>query len=724
MRCCLVQQYVLTAYSSVLGFSIMPRGKFIQNMTLNCIAICVSVCVNLLALFCVTKARQNTTPPDTPPDVILFNSTASTVAAIWLIVQTYIINVIRAARPQFMFSAILCSIFVAVSLTYGVNFPDMSYAIGFMERLLEAFLTGFALATAVAFFVFPISSRMVVFKEMTGYLKLLSGCLKTTTGFMASLENVDPVKLKEQHEKEYEEARKAHPHKKIKRPSILQTPALIKLRELHGKLLELHGKLEGDVTPAKREVAIGKLESHDITVLWKHMKQIFLPIAGLISMVNVLERQAETNKWTETEGTEEELEQRHHQLDNVHFLLKELHQPFASMVGTIDDAFNHVLLTLEFVKPPKKKPSDEESKGDEDPKPGSSGFAAAYRKKVESFYESKKQTLRDWCNEHGIDLPADFFDSTFVRPESLKPKDEQTRERNQRQLFFTLYLEYLLWRTSVSALDLVDYAEKRKSEGAFKKSKVIFPGSKTIYKWIKSTVGREDLSQEDAYTRNMDPVGSSSVYLGQAFMKRSDPEHLPPRNSAEKIGNFVARVPQFLRSDASLFGVRVVAAVFTIGVICYLSDSQEFFLQQRLLWAMIMVAISMSTTAGQSLWNFCLRIAGTVVAMIAAYIIWYIVDGKTPGVIVFLWLWIFLAYYFVLKFPKLAIVAILGLVTAILIIGYELQVKVIGVEVATSNGQPAYPTYELAPYRLATVVGGIFVALYVLQPRLEEILLG
>jgi hypothetical protein len=39
-----------------------------------------------------------------------------------------------------------------------------------------------------------------------------------------------------------------------------------------------------------------------------------------------------------------------------------------------------------------------------------------------------------------------------------------------------------------------------------------------------------------------------------------------------------------------------------------------------------------------------------------------------------------------------------------------LQVRVIGTQAAESNGQPAYPTYILAPYRLATVVCGIVVA--------------
>lgn len=144
-----------------------------------------------------------------------------------------------------------------------------------------------------------------------------------------------------------------------------------------------------------------------------------------------------------------------------------------------------------------------------------------------------------------------------------------------------------------------------------------------------------------------------------------------------------------------------------------------------------MVAISMTRTAGQSLFNFVLRVVGTAIAMIGAYIVYYIVDGKSiicnvecwwrkscankstaPGVIVFLWLWIMASFYFVVKTPKFIVVAILSMVTAVLIIGYELQVAVIGIEASTSNGQPAYPTYLLAPYRLATVAGGIFVAFF------------
>ena len=85
-------------------------------------------------------------------------------------------------------------------------------------------------------------------------------------------------------------------------------------------------------------------------------------------------------------------------------------------------------------------------------------------------------------------------------------------------------------------------------------------------------------------------------------------------------------------------------------------------------------------------------------------------DKKVGAIIPILYIYIACCFYFFIKFPKYIVVAILSMVTTILIIGYELQVVVIGIKLATSNGQPYYPLYELAPYRLVTVVGGLLVA--------------
>ena len=687
----------LVAITSILGFCIMPRGKFIQTMSLNILAVCFAAAMNLLALYTAVQARIHTTPPGAAPQStgVPYNSSASAVCGIWLFVQTYAINAVRAARPQYNFPCIIYSIFIAVSLTYGVMFPTMASAVSFMERLLEAFLTGFALATATHFLVFPTSSRKVVFKMMAGYVQLLNGMLKTQTAYMASLEAVDPILLRKGHEKEVEEKGKKVRKKKSKaKESLYSNPASKKLRELLTKLTDLHTKLHGDITPAKREIAIGKLESHDITELWSLLRLIFVPVMGLCSMMTIFEREAENRGWGRDDLSEEDEEERARQVDNIHFLMKTLHKPFQQMTANLDGAFNHILLTLEFIKPPKKdKTADVESKSSEGPAPpGSPGFAEAYKQRLDEFYNSKHRTLEEWCSEHDIDLPENFFSTSATTQPETVIADEHVRERDQRNLFLTLYLEYLIYRVGQSTLDLVLFVDKRKAAGAFAHAKIIFPGSRTLYDWLKTTfLGREDMSQEDFHAADLDAGISQSVYLGQEFEKRRDPEHRPPRNGGEKFGELVRKIPLFLRSDASAFGLRAAAATMSVAIVCYLRESQLFFLQNRLLWAMIMVAISMTRTAGQSIFNFVLRVGGTAVAMLGSYVIWYIVVGHTAGVLVFLWLWIFCAFYVVLKMPKLVVVGILSLVTCVLTVGYELQVDKIGVQASESNGQPAYP---------------------------------
>jgi len=71
--------------------------------------------------------------------------------------------------------------------------------------------------------------------------------------------------------------------------------------------------------------------------------------------------------------------------------------------------------------------------------------------------------------------------------------------------------------------------------------------------------------------------------------------------------------------------------------------------------------------------------------------VWYIVDEKTPGILVFLWFSLFCDYYFMIKFPRFVPAVMIMMVTQVLIIGYELQVRKIGAQAAASSGQPYFP---------------------------------
>ncbi len=255
-------------------------------------------------------------------------------------------------------------------------------------------------------------------------------------------------------------------------------------------------------------------------------------------------------------------------------------------------------------------------------------------------------------------------------------------------------MEYLLWSAGRALFNLIQFADLKVANGTMAKKRIISPGTKRIRKWVSCIFQTHETSIVD---QGMGTTGSNQeVYLGDAYQARKDPEHLPPETFRERIGDHIRIIPRMLRSPNSSFGFRVACATMSVAIIAYLEATQQFFITQRLLWAIIMIAFSMQKTAGQSAFQYVLRTFGTFVAMVASFVIWYIVDGSTPGVIVFLFVWIAAAFYVPIKYPQFAFAGIISAVTVVLIIGYELQVAAIGTTIATSSGQPYYPLYEVS----------------------------
>lgn len=564
-----------------------------------------------------------------------------------------------------------------------------------MQRLLETFATGFALATATHFLILPTTSRKAVFNMMTGYMGLINTILQTQTSYMASLEGLDPVEMHGRHQKAADNSQKSKGKNGKAAPRDSYNTASLEVRELLDKLTGLHAKIYAEILPARQEIAIGNLESHEITELWNLLRMVFVPVMGLCSMMTILEREAVARSLggDGVQGKDQAL--RGQQVQNVVFMTEALHKPFVEMTANLDEAFKHILLTLGFVKTTKKpRDGDLESKAcDGSASPGSSGFAEAFKQRLDNFYKSKQHVLQEWCEDHGIDPPANakLSGTSFIQPVEVVVADEPVRGQVQRYLSLILYVQYLLWRVGTAVLDLVLFVDKREQSGASKRSKIIFPGSKTLYHWLKHVAGREDISQDDFRTADNVTGVSQSVYLGEGFNQRRDPEHDPPSNAVERFGKLLRKVSNFFRSDTSVFALRATLATMSIAIICYLRTTQTFFLRNRLLWSMNVVALSMTRTAGQSIFNFIVRVAVTAVATVGSYIIWYIVAGHIPGVLFFLWLWIFCSFYIVVKMPKMIVAGILSLVTCVLAVGYEIQVRKIGIQESEGNGQPAYP---------------------------------
>ena len=156
---------------------------------------------------------------------------------------------------------------------------------------------------------------------------------------------------------------------------------------------------------------------------------------------------------------------------------------------------------------------------------------------------------------------------------------------------------------------LVKFADSRTSNGAMARGHFILPGKKRFRKWVFAAFGREDASAE--HMPDNTETTDMNIEFGQAYQSMKDPEHLPPTNAWQKFGNGIRRISAILSSQESAFGFRVACATFSIGIVAFLEKTQRFFIEQRLLWAMIMVSIGMTVTAGAGVFGFVGRITGT-----------------------------------------------------------------------------------------------------------------
>ena len=460
----------LVAIMSVLSFAILPRSKFIQTMLLNILGVCIGAAMALLQSYCSVQARLHTTPvpsassPGPSPGAAVsgYNSSAAAVCAIWLFFNIYVVNTLRASRPQLQFPVIMYSIFADVASVYAPSFPTMAAGISFTERLLEAFLTGFAIATGVSLFIFPTTARMTFFKQSTGFIQLIQNTLEAQMAYLQSLEKDDMFappnggKRGENYSKAKKEASKP-----------VHNLEAQNLKAAIAGLEGLHGKIHADIAFAKREVAWGKFEASDISEMLRKLQDILIPLTGMSSAADIFQRIAEKWGWTEPEPSSPSTldsskkvvaQDRKTQWNEI---MKSLHDPFEAMTEAMNAGLQHTLYTLELAKPPKKQRikdtrSSQEKNDDIEAeagiiKPGDSGYAKHLEQKIDGIYEKRKSTLKRksalalYCQQRGIKIDINSLENISDLASELHTIESETQgdrldQRNKRQLYLVLYV--------------------------------------------------------------------------------------------------------------------------------------------------------------------------------------------------------------------------------------------------------------------------------------------
>ena len=452
----------LVAITSILGFAILPRSRFIQTMSFNTIGVCIGAAVALLQIYCSVQARAHTSPsvkptgngPSPGAAVTTYNSSASAVCAIWLFFNIYLVSTIRASRPQLQFPVIVYSIFANVASISAPNFPTMVAGINFVKRLLETFLTGFGIATGVSLFIFPVSVRMTLFKQSAGFITAMQSTLKAQVAYLQTLEKKDMLTLPTISDEDDEK----HKLNKHKRGNTAKQDGSVEAKGLKAAIKalgELYGKMHADAVFAKREIAWGKLDASDIDELLRLFQEILFPMTGLSSAADIFQRLAERRGWTKTENaSSSENEKGKIEWNEI---MRTLHDPFQTVTEHMQDGLQHTLYTLELVKPPKKQKASKEIVSDNATpkdveanagvmKPGDPEYASYLTKEIDAFYEQRKMTLAVWSQQRGLKTDVNPFEGP--RLEALEPnsqhkqpiEDPEEHTKHQQQLHIVLYV--------------------------------------------------------------------------------------------------------------------------------------------------------------------------------------------------------------------------------------------------------------------------------------------
>lgn len=635
------------------------------------------------------KARQNTTSPDAPIAIAQgYNSSAAAVNAIFLIVNVWGINVLRAARPIFSIPSVVYTVFVVVGFVYGPQEYSEFRSKSFVREIFYAFLTGNGITAGVSLIILPVSSRKVFFLEASGFLQNCRGLLKAEVAFVETLEHSglcepehtsNPATSEDglSNGKPPSETTAAHGR-------LMYANRAAALKVAAAGVMGLGNKIREDVVFAKREVAYGHLRGSDIGEIHLLIRNIMIPISGLSTLADIAERLIIPRGEEPTASPSAPHRRAQMFSDNEqaewHELIKALNPSLSQIIRVLDDSLLHVLVLFKLVPPPPQKASSQNGQAntDEDvekgvpaPQPGDLSFGDFLDQQIKDFRQQRTAKLQLWAEERGLSA---IFHTSAEYWSSKHKEDVDDALRNARELrvsqrlHIVLYLEYLLYSVSRAILAMVRFSESKMEDGTMAKQRFIFPSMNTLRRLVHGLVNGEDSSPDIEKLDNM--AGNvETVYFGDSLGAPKDPEHLPAKNFRQVWGNHLRKIPKFLGSDPVKFGTRVTVAVMSVGIMAYLKNSRSFFIRQRVVWALVMIAIGMSPSSGSAVFSLLGNCTATLGGMIGAFINWYIVDQKTPGVIVFLFFFMMFYFYFAAKNPRFLVAIVAGAVTHILTIG-------------------------------------------------------
>lgn len=547
-------------------------------------------------------------------------------------------NSLRALKPMELQDPMVAfSIFASVTITRGGMFTTLSEGLEFIARLLKGFMIGFAIATGVSLLILPITSRGNVFHNIKGYVASVDDLLQAQISF-AEESSVTGLFTRQGLIRRARTVMSSRDMQNESEPNLSSKQKRLQASMI--KLNGLHSKLHADLFYSKEEIAWGKLSAEDLSSIASLFQSILLPLAGISMLPEILDtlikNEGPRTGHDDLDDDQDEGALKESEIQKV----VETHQKrLVDASFLVKQGLNYFLLVLELIEPKhlnKQQKThhggaharDEEASG-ETLSPLQSDFTSRFEQELHGYYSRRKDlpealaSLEAFSASEKLGSPA--------AESGILGSDPDVRQ----EFFLILFMGHLQDDLLNATLQLIKFADSKVADGTMKHTRLIFPKQRSIRRWL-SLISERDFKPSDS--RQSSRVDPSNIHRPQVFTEFPDPEHLPPENVWEKGSTVLRTISHAIRSEQSVFGFRVAAASFSVAILAFLHQTQEWFIRQRCIWAMIVIVIGMNPTSGQTMFGFGARIIATTISLALSLIVWYIVDGKTAGVIIFLYL--------------------------------------------------------------------------------------
>lgn len=509
------------------------------------------------------------------------------------------------------------SIFAIISLTQSCQVLSIQEGLHSVKELLCTFMIGFAIATGVSLFILPLTSRKNVFGGFRAYPTAITKVLESFKAYLDSLRQSSDSGSDNQTTDTSQTILDRQVTENSKTAAVTAA-----LQSLQG----LHDKLHAELFYASREVAWGKLDATDIKVIIAHLRPILLSVAGIVMSTPLIDKSTsgKTLSGSLLGGSDLGTGQSRPMSCFWKRYLESLDQNITTVTELANLGMQHSFTVLGVLS---KKVASANNDLEANPnaiKPGQRDFADHLKVRIKHF------SSRHGCTENL------FTTSCSQRPPSYRCKCDETTcsSPTKEELLVALSLENLEDTALAAVHDLVNLAEQMEQAGKMQRARLILPGAAQLIAWLSFNTLYSGTTSQNHDSVEEEPDDPDARHLEEL----SDPEHLPASSTWQRLGNRLRSLSHMMSSDQSVFGFRAACASFTVGILAYLHQTQHFFTEQRLVWAMIVVVLGMSPSTGASVFSFIWRLIGTVVALVLSLVVYYIADGKTAGVIVFLYI--------------------------------------------------------------------------------------